>query len=33
MNLQKCDIEAEKQIIEKYTQHDSIKVYFKNTQN
>lgn len=27
---QKCDIEAEKQVIEEYTLHDSINLYFKN---
>lgn len=28
-----CDIEAEKQVIEEYTQHDSVNLYFKNIQN
>ena len=30
---QKCDTEAEKQVIEEYTQHDSINLYFKDIQN
>lgn len=30
---QKCDTEAEKQVIEEYAQHDSINLYFKDIQN